>query len=140
MSFLHDGVYVSEWDVPDGMKCFEIQLWRCWAPSSLAYVQDEDDADDEFGPASESGDTGDGDDADDGDDECSLAQTEVVVIGYEVAEDKSQALDLALARIGAPSMEHLLESLSTSPEMQCQLEAQGDESKFERTGHLELEV
>ena len=140
MSFVHDGLYVSASDVPHRMQCFEIQLWRSWAPSSLAYVQDADDADDELGPASESGDIGDGDDADDGDDECSLAQTEVVVIGYEVAEDQSHALKLALARIGAPSMEHFLESLSTSSEMQCHLEAQGDESKFERSGHLELEV
>ena len=137
MSFVHDGPYVNANDVPDAMQCFEIQLWRSWAPSSLAYVQD---ADDELGPASESGDTGDIDDADDGDDECSPAQAEVVVIGYEVAEDQSHALELALARIGAPSMEHFLESLSTSSEMQCHLQAQGDESKFERSGQLELEV
>ena len=118
MSFLHDGVYVSEWDVPDGMKCFEIQLWRSFAPSSLSY-----DEDDEFDSDPES------DDVDDGD-EYSMAQAEVVLIGYEVAEDKHHALELALARIGAPSMEHLLDSLSSNPNMQCHLEAQEDESKF----------
>lgn len=127
MSYLHEGVYVSEWDVPEGMLSFEIQFWRCWAPSSLAY-----DEDDEFNSDPES-------DEADNRDECLLAQSEVVVIGYEVAEDQSHALKLALARIEAPSMEHLLESLSTSSDMQCYLEAQGDESKFQRTRHLELE-
>ena len=131
MSFVHDGLYVNANDVPVGMLCIEIQLWRSWAPSSLDCEQD-----DEFSTESESDDVVDVDD----DDESSLAQIEVVVIGYEVAEDKSHALKLALARIGAPSMEHLLDSFSTSPEMQCHLEAQGDESKFERSGHLELEV
>lgn len=126
MSFLHDGVYVSEWDVPDGMKCFEIQLWRSFAPSSLSY-----DEDDEFDSDPESDDVYDGD-------ECSMAQAEVVLIGYEVAVDKHHALELALARIGAPSMEHLLDSLSSNPNMQCHLEAQEDESKFERTSHLSL--
>lgn len=127
MSFLHDGAYVNMWDVPEGMRCFEIQLWRSWAPSSLSY-----DEDDEFNLDPES------DDMDDRD-ECLLAQAEVVVIGYEVAEDKHHALKLALATIGAPSMDHLLDSLATSPEMQCHLEAQGDESRFERTSNIELE-
>lgn len=127
MSFLHDGAYVNMWDVPEGMRCFEIQLWRSWAPSSLSY-----DEDDEFNLDPES------DDMDDRD-ECLLAQAEVVVIGYEVAEDKHHAIELALATIGAPSMEHLLESLSSNPDMHCHLEAQEDESRFERTSYLGLE-
>lgn len=127
MSFLHDGAYVSARDVPDGMQCFEIQLWRSLAPSSIGYDQN-----DEFNSELES------DDVDDND-ECLLAQSEVVVIGYEVAEDMHHALELALARIGAASMDHFLDSLSTRPDMQCHFEAQEDESKIERTRQLGLE-
>lgn len=133
MSFLHDGAYVNEHGVPAGMQCFEIQLCCSWAPTSLGYDQD-----DEFNSEPESDDVDV--DVDDGyGDECLTAQAEVVVIGYEVAEDKYHALELALARIGASSVEHLLDSLSTNPDMQCHLEAEEDESKFERRRHLDLD-
>lgn len=108
-------------DLSSSLRLFEVQYWYASTPPVAG-----NDPEDEDTPMSP--DCGDSD-ADELD-EYFWPDYLVRVVSHEYACDTGQAIRLAMARIGASSVEHYLENMCLNPDDMSFLEAQDDEAKF----------
>jgi hypothetical protein len=113
------GEYTSAEDVPFGFYCYEMQVHLHYPPDCIADVDVETDFQDDVVEDQELPD-------------CLLSFTQVIVIGYVIANSNYGAIDFTVKHFGADSIESLVKNYFLyNDDMMGYLIAEDDEDKFE---------